>query len=492
MKSKKIGQLECTKEQTLKMEEQRNGRFKSTVQTIYKTITVEPALFLFSFGYFLYYLTVQDLIYTKVCFEKFNDTNFCANNATAKEDKSNQTEASHWMMYMAVLYMIPATITTIYSGAWGDRLGRKIPLIIAPIGFAFTSIGCMLYSIYMKTLPLWILLIIAIIGGLGGGEITILAGSVTYVSSVSTREKRIFRLAILEAMLTIGGILGTFFSGIITKNIGHYAVFITSAGSAILCLLYVVLFVKNIKEEKELVNTRHLLSLAHVKESFVTCFKRRPNTDSRLYIIISFLIMAANYYFIGVVVSIEYLYLKDKPLLWSYEKYTDLEAIQHILEVLGLSIILPILQRQFGLRVTTICMIGSIAQICQCMLLGVGTDDTLIYLSVAIGCTWIFSIVATRTIISNTVEKGEEGKLFAVASILQYFVISVSVVLANLLWPVTRTLFKGLLFESACVFAILALICTIYLHLHMKESYAHLEVGDDGNERKQKRHSESN
>lgn len=83
-------------------------------------------------------------------------------------------------------------------GAWSDKRGRKLPLLIGLFGKFYYS--CMIvliasqdtwpveYVVYIATLPM----------AFTGADVAIFAASFTYISDVSTKENRTLRITLLE------------------------------------------------------------------------------------------------------------------------------------------------------------------------------------------------------------------------------------------------------------------------------------------------------
>jgi len=54
-------------------------------------------------------------------------------NNTAEEDVVSKG-GSLWLFYQTICFTIPSTIVTLLLGLYGDRKGRKIPMILPCIG----------------------------------------------------------------------------------------------------------------------------------------------------------------------------------------------------------------------------------------------------------------------------------------------------------------------------------------------------------------------
>lgn len=149
----------------------------------YPAVTSEVTLFLFSLGLFAVLPTSNNMLLTKVCLQHFggNSTEvdqgvsmmeFCRNTSNPEVGKNDyvQEQQTRWNMFISLAYFIPAFITAIYAGSWGDKLGRKFPLLTPPPGFIITCIALAVFDLYIDDLPMYFLILASCINGLAGGE----------------------------------------------------------------------------------------------------------------------------------------------------------------------------------------------------------------------------------------------------------------------------------------------------------------------------------
>ncbi|KAG7171944.1 Solute carrier family 46 member 3-like 1 [Homarus americanus] len=99
-------------------------------------ITVEPVLFLYMLSVFMLYPALQDLIYTKVCLKDYSKR-ICDNlhdpvNHVALD--TVQTDSSHWVQGSTIMLAVPSIVTAQFLGSWSDTYGRKIPMLLPPVG----------------------------------------------------------------------------------------------------------------------------------------------------------------------------------------------------------------------------------------------------------------------------------------------------------------------------------------------------------------------
>jgi len=217
-----------------------------------KSITVEPVMFIYMFNSFQNFVTFQALVYDKVCVQNFNST-VCAhlNNKTFDDQEDVvQKQTSTWLLYSNIAMGVPALLTVMFLlGPWGDRLGRKLPVVVPQIETIVGSIANLINSVYMDA-PLGYLLIGNFLNGLCGGYIGALMSMYTYIAHVSTPEYRTVKMGLLEAMVFLSGTVGTGVSGVMLDRTSYQFVFGLLTGLLTLGLVYTLLWVDNVIPEK--------------------------------------------------------------------------------------------------------------------------------------------------------------------------------------------------------------------------------------------------
>ena len=59
-----------------------------------------------------------------------------------------QDGASYWMLYSNIALAVPTVISGIYIGTWSDLFGRKVPLLLPPLGQILAALVYMAMSAY--------------------------------------------------------------------------------------------------------------------------------------------------------------------------------------------------------------------------------------------------------------------------------------------------------------------------------------------------------
>ena len=259
-----------------------------------RLVTVEPVLFLYMLGFWLMYTAHQALVYQKICESVFsNDTKICENLKNASyitEENVVQEAASQWGKYFAITISLPAVISSLFIGSWGDRVSRKLALIVPCCGALIASLAYTVFTIHNGPFPIPLLFIPLVAMGVTGGVIICLMGCFSYLSAITEETNRTVRLGILSAMVPLAGVLSNTLGGLFLDKTNYTTVFITTMAIFLTATTYIIFWLKDIRPEPDLhsgpVYVR-LLSCEHIKSTFISLFtKRSRNHRVHIWIVL--------------------------------------------------------------------------------------------------------------------------------------------------------------------------------------------------------------
>lgn len=149
-----------------------------------------------------------------------------------------QADVAYWQMIFTVAAFLPSLIMSPFLGSWGDRVGRKVILGLAVFGYFIVFIAYIL-TFYL-VLPLWVLPIAYFLQGITGGTGLIIAGSVSYVTDVTTAEKRLLRIGVVHGSFLIGIGLTQVAVGYLVENLGFGPPLWITGITISACLFYII------------------------------------------------------------------------------------------------------------------------------------------------------------------------------------------------------------------------------------------------------------
>ena len=119
-------------------------------------ITVEPVLLFYMLGIFLLFSVFHKFVYERVCTSQFpmgslspeepllpniSEQNICGNLTAFPEALSLvQAETSRIIKISTMCMTIPSILVDCYLGSWSDLFGRKVTLMLPPLGSALGTL----------------------------------------------------------------------------------------------------------------------------------------------------------------------------------------------------------------------------------------------------------------------------------------------------------------------------------------------------------------
>lgn len=427
-------------------------------------VTVEPVLFLYMLGIFMLLPALQDLIYSKVCLETFSkdvcDDLYSSKNSEALDVV--QSNSSHWVLGSTLALAFTSIITAQFLGSWSDTYGRKIPMLLPPLGGVFASFVYIVLSVEMTEAPVSLILLASVIAGLGGGFTSCIMTCMSYVAQVSDTLARTVHVGILESMIYVGGTLGPLLGGWMQQAWGRSTTFTVIMAVNATIIVYIVMFVRNIlpRHPPEASWVKSGCSFHHLRRSAATVFKQRQ--EKRRTCLLWLLAAASLVMFCTAgEIDISYLYVKDKPIKWPFVKYTWYFSFKYGLGALALAVILPLCSRAPDMLLV---VAGLISKIVGFVILALAWNDATVFSSAAVALlsSWPVSII--RAAMSKLVEPSEQGKLFAFVALLENSCTLLASGVFNSLYPATRHILHGFTFFMAAVLLLIVVLIVSVLH----------------------------
>ncbi|KAL8569115.1 hypothetical protein ACOMHN_055031 [Nucella lapillus] len=445
-----------------------------------RCVTVEPVLFLFMFASSLTFSAFLAMTYDKSCLSLYNDTvcrEWNANKTIARNHSADtdriQHEASAWIMRSNIAITIPATASLLlFLGSWGDRVGRRLPLLVPCVASIVYSVGNILNSYHMHW-PLAYTLIGPVFSGLGGSYLAVLMAGYTYLTHLADGGSRMMRVGVAESAVFLSSTVSVFVSGLLVDRLGYVPTFGIALGCQTVALLYVLLVLPEIKTEDQ------MSSVNVTGRSGVTCcpgaflsplrhmwnFLRAPRAI-RVKVHLALFIVVLDILQLCTTGEgdILLLYLKRSPRNWSYTAYGYFKGAENFTRGAAVLLLLPLLKKMASPRDTTLIMAGLVSKIAGLILLGLAKESWTIFLVVAVACLQGFPSAGLRSLMAGMVLKEEQGRLFGVVASTESVVSLTATLMFNGLYPLTLGLYDGLSFQLAAAFVFLSLLIVLFQH----------------------------
>jgi len=284
------------------------------------------------------------------------------------------------------MQFLPASLSTLIMLNAADMIGRKKLFILPLIGYLIYNLSFLL-NWYVDGSSWW-LVCEAVHECLGGRHVITIAGAL-YITDISNVENRTKRINILGLLELFGSGVGTFLGGFIldAKNKigspgpdptleteefvynGFLSLYLTASILTIGCILYIILFVKEIQERKTTkASISDIFSTQAIKKSLNCVFhnKKEGSRNVILILCVSYFFMAAHY---GGTYLGGSLWLYFQKLSWDYSEFTTLLGVNAGTIFIGCTTIIPILIVKYKMADMTLAILATVTNIAICTLM---------------------------------------------------------------------------------------------------------------------------
>ncbi|CAF3135705.1 unnamed protein product [Rotaria socialis] len=417
--------------------------------------------FLYLCSLFLFFCATNSLIYSTVCLLRANES-FCAeidqNQSLKALEESIQKESSQWALYGTLSFAIIACIISPVYGSLSDTKNRKLPIILTICNAILTGLIITIASVYQGTKLCLILYIVAnIINGFGGGALILISSCFGYATDSCThKEQHIQIIAIIEASLNIGVVIGyvlcTFVFELHTRI---WLILLVHVLLLALALFISLVFLQNRSSSQASTSSLRQKIVRPIYDTHDLIVGLKQN-----HLLVSFLILLCSLFFYDLFRmgsgSIIYLYLHYMTFDDThYAAYFSLEQLATCLAL----IFLAVLRRRWKINDLYIAIIGLCLSLVGPMLFAFARNNkAMIFGAIPSSMFSIYFSVCLRAIIARLVPENDKGKAFSFVALMQNLDIVIGTIACVEIYQASIDFFPGLIFIFAVTTKIMALI----------------------------------
>ncbi|UJR30474.1 hypothetical protein I4U23_018007 [Adineta vaga] len=426
----------------------------------WKSISIEPIVFLYMFAIHLAIPTDEALLYRQVCYQFFNIST-CNSKTISKHFESIiQKYTSIYVMFFNIIYAIPSIFISIIYVTWSEKYSHKIPMIFVNLSCILATLMNLILSIIESHLTFKIFFFSNIIFNLFGSSSIMFSILYNYLTHLTRKEDRRESMAIIESCFMFGSTIGLILSGILLDWIGFQWNFILIICLHLINIVYIQFYVDEVCIIQRNVFTwknfyENLSIEKEIKDSFRILFKRRKFHQRR------YLLLA-----LGGESSIVYLYLKRNPLSFSPTLYGLFRGLKSFTLTFGLLVLLPILRYLFNINDITCIILGILSKFISDFLYTQIHFKSHLFIIPFFGMLSSYVIVGIRSYLSKICNHNEEGKIFSIIASFESIDALIGSFLFNFLYSYTIDIYPNLIFFLACFFHFLTLVIFIYIRLN--------------------------
>lgn len=308
----------------------------------FRRITVEPIIFCMMMCYgLLVPLKLQYL--TERFSEQYNttthgagaDDEYCNQDSNHTHDdndidieRSIQQQTALWSMFLSAATALPGIFTTTLLGAYSDRAGRKIALVLPCAGFtAYAGVYLVVMGLELR---LEYLFIAHFALGISGDFTLLLTGCFSYMADITTDKQRMFRIVILDVFAFIGAGISQIAVGFWIDFKGFFPPYLFVLSTVFLCTLYSICGIEDSLSQEKIAQK----SQSSTVHAFVKFFQNNTN-NRRWRIVLLLVILALRFIVFYSLSSITLLYGLGEPFCWNSIMVGYFSAGQYVIGVFG-------------------------------------------------------------------------------------------------------------------------------------------------------------
>lgn len=447
------------------------------VERWYHKITVEPSMFLYMMAFMLTSVVEQVFFLYKACTVNHGYSHDVCINIENYQDikKEVQITTSNFHMWNNIaMYAVPIVLA-LFLGAWSDRRGRKLPLILGLIGKLVYSV-MIVVNTRMESWPVEYIIYTATIPSvLTGADIAIFASCFAYISDITSVADRTMRITILDATylstMPIGVAIGALIYNRTAKS--FTIMFAINASLLLLSIIYSIVRLKSRTTDRQV----SILELPwyrmpgdffdrkHVVTSLRTFFKKRT-MNRRIYLYI--LMVAMSFYtFQRDEKPKMYLYTQLK-FNWNADLYSYFKTYQSAAYVVMMFLGVPFFTKVLHMKDTFIIMIGATAHATARFVYIFAEVDWLLYIGATISSLGPVVAPVLRSMISKMVPSTERGIIFSFLSVFDNAVPLVSGVLYTQIYNASINTFPQAFFLLTMGTQAVVFLLTMTVHISLR------------------------
>ncbi|PFX24836.1 proton-coupled folate transporter-like [Stylophora pistillata] len=419
-------------------------------------LTVEPVIFFYAyglvmsrpiFGQYVYSVISQlkGFPYEQLLLEKEGlgcQEHFAgANNTLVDLEKEVQSLATKIDTGNMFFLAIPSLIMAPFWGPWTDKSHRRKPALLAPVIGAFLGSVVMLMVMYFEW-PLYVTFIGSALTGLSGFLTTLSLAVMSYIADTTEKNEVAFRLAIIQMLIFMGGVVSQLTSGFWIHRFGFIIPTWIILGCNLISGLWVIFLVPE-SHEKASHEKHNFFDIKSLKV-LVNVFRkeREVGRKSLLLLVVLGAIITLTTMGLGGVTD---LFVMRSPLCFGPKLVGYFLAYRMFFSGVGGAVGVKLLGKFFS--ELTACGISIVSQIGEMVLLAFSTRTWLVFVAPMLGCfkSSVNPIIAS--ILSRIVGDDEQGSLFCTIGMINIFSQFLGVMLFNNVYERTLHLtFGGFVF----------------------------------------------
>ncbi|XP_064080709.1 proton-coupled folate transporter-like [Macrobrachium nipponense] len=468
-------------------------------------VTIEPVMLIDGACNQAMLLFLENIQMNKICSVSLGYSPEICGNLSRHEEENNevQKEFSKVAFYNNIVLSVPSLVFVLFMGAWSDKYGRKIPLLITLMCHIMYASGYLI-SNWQTSWPVEVLYLVSFLEAVGGCDVGLLTSTISYISDITPEKSRTSRVSTANSMWYLGGPPGTLIGALIIKYSGYNVALGLVVLAYISAALYVIFFIKEshgpfAKREfqvKQTLQTQEVIipegnfsaaqmikdffNWKRVAESFKTALKKREGNTRAVLLttIVANMIRRVARGFLM------YMFVR-KTLFWDATDYGYWVTYRNFLAAIGSLFLVPLMAKFLSIHDAALVVLGSVSMMAEYICYGMirnADQSFLVWLGPVVGLISNACIIAFRSLSTKLVDSNEKGRISAVVCAVNGLMPMVaSAAYSPLYYSTVETFPAAQFFLGASLNAVIvtAFICVLVMSVNLSIGNNDLESCGD-------------
>ena len=380
-----------------------------------------------------------------------------------------QKQATNYIIYHKCLSNFPALVLGLFCGAWSDKYGRKIPMVLPSIGTTFAILLYMGANFSPKS-SIACFLCGSLVHGCFGKTSLISMAVHSYTVDITDSTRRTNKLGLLAAMQFLGMFLGSLIAGLLLDTTDVLVTYCTASFLNAVVVIVALTVVKEtvaVNEGTEVFPCRTIFRPENFKDSLMVLIKRREFNLRRGICALLFVLILHQTCRTGLT-DVTLLYTELPPLSWPTSWFGYLAAFDNAAMGIVLLIILPVLSNILNVPDSVISIIGLACASLRFIILTWSKHTWMVWVAISVGSFGGLINSPVRSLLSKLVHEDEVGKIFSVLGSGETIAKFLALIFTAL-YGTTLDVFPGFSFLLASALYTVMSFLIFYVHVSTKE-----------------------